>query len=277
MMSCKISILVTSRVQGNINHALVKLLDSLEKNSYNPFGFEVLVKFDYDDEEATYAIGNLNLMKYSFDIKFCRGERGRGYIDIHHGYNQLLTMLNPESIVVGAMADDFVVLKNWDRDLLEAIEGAGDYFIVHQRTHPYLKMENGKGWCFRPDPEVHKFYMDTDMFDAENLHVVDEAPFWSRGLLKEFQDMGDCFPISFTDAWTICLEWVLWNEYKQNITKFMPGVKISRVTCDVDQPGHPRWDTDRRWNFDYIKSNEYRKIIFAQSERVNECLTRNLV
>lgn len=259
-----ISILVTSRVQGNINHGLEKLLDSIATKSWRPQDVEVLIKFDDDDTESLAVKDQITNTIYPFHLLFVNGPRERGYIDIHKGYNQLLWHANPETKVIGAMADDFTVEPEWDLAILETVKGAGDYFIIHQRPHPPNNIKE------RHDAEENKFFMGYDMFDAEDLHVIDEAPFWSPALLSAVSPFKstNAFPISFTDAWTLCLEYVLWTDHQINITKFLPKVLINRTTCEIDQPGNERWHTDRRINFDKIKSKQFRKYVMDQANGV---------
>ncbi len=263
-----ISILVTSRIEGNVNHGLKRLLDSLHQHTSDAKNIEVLVKYDDDDPLAYNEASEIVNARYPFRIALETGKRGRGYIDIHHGYNQLIPLISPKSRVIVAMADDFTVNARWDEAVYKAIEGAGDYFIVHQRPHPRVKWDDKAGTL---SPGEDPFCMSDDMFDSENLHIIDEAPLWSPALLKAaaILDFGRMiFPVSFTDAWTICLEHVLWTDYGINITKFLPEIFINRVTCDVDQPGDPRWDTDRKSNFEYINSAKFRGQVIVQAREI---------
>ncbi len=96
---------------------------------------------------------------------------------------------------------------------------------------------------------------------------------WSPKLLRacSLLDMGmGIFPVSFTDAWTICLEHELWRNHQVDITRFTQGIAINRTTCEVDQPGNERWDTDRKTNFEFIKSEAFRSAVREQARRV-EC------
>ncbi len=129
-----ISILVCSRVEGNVNHRLMGLFSSLAEHTAKPNQLEVLVKFDSDDPGAGEANFDCMNSVVPFQVKTCYGPRGRGYIDIHHGYNQLMGLVSPEASVIGAMADDFTVNPGWDASVTGAVDGAGEYFIVHQAT-----------------------------------------------------------------------------------------------------------------------------------------------
>lgn len=261
-----ISILVNSRIEGNVNHSLHKFLDSISEFTSKPSEIEVLIKYDNDDAKA-YAQGlEIINAKYPFKILCESGPRGRGYIDIHHGYNQLLPSVSPKSRVICAMADDFTVNARWDDAVHNEIEDAGDLFIVHQRPHPRIKWDDKIGIL---SPGESPFCMSDDMFDSENMHIIDEAPMWSPTLLRSaYVGKMMTFPVSFTDAWTICLEHVLWVDHQINITKFLPELFINRKTCSVDEPGNERWNTDRKINFEYIKSAKFRGYVLAQAREI---------
>lgn len=269
MEAIMISILITSRVEGNVNHNLKRLLDSLHQFTSHPSEIEVLVKYDDDDPHAYKEANEIINARYPFRIACETGKRGRGYIDIHHGYNQLFKIVSPKSKIICAMADDFTVNARWDDAVYKAIEGAGDYFIIHQRPHPRAKWDDKLGIL---SPGEEAFCMSDDMFNAENLHIIDEAPLWSIKLLNKAKEAlnaeGLVFPVSFTDAWTVCLEHVLWTGYGINITRFMPNIFINRFTCEVDQPEDTRWNTDRKENFSFINSPKFRGQVSAQAMEI---------
>lgn len=281
-----ISIIVTSRIQGNNNHNLNKLIMSLTENTRNHENMELLVKFDEDDNRAPMLTDDILHYDLPFEIKVIFGNRGRGYIDIHHGYNRLLTRLSKESTIVTAMADDFTVKKDWDLALKGASEGSGEFFIIHQTPHPFLEgIPTSPLKELRPNSNFHKFDMSLNMFHSEELHPIDGMPAWSTQLLIECAMYGtvrpsfdtlEVFPISFTDAWTLCLEFVLWNEYKINITKFVDEPVIVREVTEKDQPfNQERWMGDRKNNFDYIKSSSFRNIVEHQAREI-ACRLRSL-
>jgi hypothetical protein len=263
-----ISVIVTSRVDGNINHNLNELVRSLAEHSRRPGDIELLVKFDNNDNLAREAEATLFNKKVPFWIKCAYGPRERGYIDIHHGYNQLLPMMNPTTKIVIAMADDFRAEPGWDSALRNVSEGATDYFIIHQRPHPIPKDQ----FLNKTGQARTAFNLENNMFEGEDLYIINEAPAWSKQLLDACGDIcggsGEVFPVSFTDAWTLCLEYVLWHQYEINITKFIPEIFINRKTCEVDQPSNERWSTDRKVNFDYIKSNPFRSIVGRQAKEI---------
>ena len=85
-----ISLLITSRIEGNPNWGLSNLLDGLKEKSSNYDNFEVLVKFDSDDRLVPEFVRTLD--QYPFAIKHLIEPRGRGYIDIHIGYTRVMSL-----------------------------------------------------------------------------------------------------------------------------------------------------------------------------------------
>lgn len=270
----KISILVTSRVEGNTNSEIFSLFESLSNQSFDHRNFEVLIKYDTDDSLADEVIRKIELMHYPFSIYTCKGVRGRGYIDIHDGYNMLLNMVHPDSEIIGAMADDFRVVRNWDKAILDSSQGLGEFFIIHQRPHPRKEWPNGIGNNY---DGMKEFDMSNNMFDSSELHIIDEAPLWSKGLIKQLSrlDLG-VFPVSFTDAWTVCLEYVLWNIYQIRLTAFLDKIYITRTTGPMDQDDNERWHTDRKVNFEYINSQEFIIKINHQARCISEAVKNEL-
>jgi len=256
-----ISIIISSRVEGNKNHNLIALLESLRVNTLYPSLIEVLVKYDFCDQEARFVHDSLLPdNKYPFKIKQIYEEKLRGYIDIHYGYNLLIPLLSPSSKIVISMADDFTVNHGWDFALCNQAQTAGDYFIIHQRPHPPIS---------RPDYNINPFDVSFNPFHAEDLHIIDEAPAWSTKLINDVET----FPISFTDAWTLCIERVLWFKYDINITRFTDGIFVNRKTGSMDQEDHPRWNTDRKENFEYMKTELFKEIIESQCKNIVERLS----
>jgi hypothetical protein len=284
-----ISVVVTCRVEGNHNSDLVGLLNSLSKFCASPTNFEVLVKFD-DDDPLARNVAN-NLPNYRFPVKCCFGPRLRGYIDIHHGYAQAFQMADPNSTVVGAMADDFkAIVYAWDAQILEASRQYKDnIFFLHGRPHPwcnYVQYREGcpfliKDMYFIPGnavtgsiplpQDIHsyrqdKFFMDWKFEEMDKLYIIDEAPFWGREVVNICDGFG---PISFTDAWTLVLEHLLWNRHGIKRTVFLEEEFITRkVVPEIDCEEAPRWNTDRAYNFNYIKSPEFMAVMEKQAADV---------
>lgn len=249
-----ISLLVCSRISGNKNFALFNLLESLKRMSSNYENFEVLVKFDSDDKRVGRVLPKLDT--YPFKIKYIIEPRGRGYIDLHGFYNRLFSLVDERSVVIGAMADDFeVIYKGWDEVILEKAKTFEDQvFIIHGRPHPPTSRENYK---------EQKFNLDFDIDSIEDLAIIDEAPFWSRKLLDICGGLGH---VSFTDAWTLCLEYFLFHRYGINRTLFTEQpIAYRKLYEGIDQPISTRWWSDRAYNFAFIRSSFYKTLVEYQA------------
>ena len=266
-----ISVVVCSRVEGNENSNLIALLESIQTMTCDPSVIEILIKFDDDDNLALQNIDRLS--EFDFTIKYCTGKRLRGYIDIHHGYCQAFEMASPTSIVVGALADDFtVIVKDWDKKILEHSHHFPDnIFFIHQREHPrycntdMMQRNTDVPLSFDGSTSESKCFLDWNFHQFPNLYIVDEAPFWGRAIIDATGGFG---PVSFTDAWTLALEHILWNQHHINRTIFMEEGLIQRTTGEMDQPSNIRWDTDRASNFDYINSEEFSSIMEKEVQSI---------
>ena len=252
-----ISLLITSRIESNPNWGLPNLLQSLVDYSADHNNFEVLVKFDTCDPEVPAYLPQLE--QYPFAVKHIVEPRGRGYIDIHIGYTRAMMLADDRSIVMGAFADDFVVIQpNWDTTVLaETTHFEDDIYMIHQRPHP----------CFyRPHFQDQPFYPHFNLDHVDELAIVDEGPFWSRKLLEICGGLGH---VSFTDVWSLVIQWYLYQNHGLNRTRFLDQPQVYRVLHDeVDTREAKRWDTDRRINFDFIASDFYRTMVKNQARNV---------
>ena len=252
-----ISLLITSRIESNPNWGLPNLLQSLVDYSADHNNFEVLVKFDTCDPEVPAYLPKLE--QYPFAVKHIVEPRGRGYIDIHIGYTRAMMLADDRSTVMGAFADDFVVIQpNWDTTVLaETTHFEDDIYMIHQRPHP----------CFyRPHFQNQPFYPHFNLDHIDELAIVDEGPFWSRKLLEICGGLGH---VSFTDVWTLAIQWYLYQNHGLNRTRFLDQPQVYRVLHDeVDTREADRWDTDRRTNFDFIASDFYRTMVQNQARNV---------
>ncbi|MFC1862206.1 hypothetical protein ACFLX6_02850 [Chloroflexota bacterium] len=250
-----ISILVCSRISGNKNFGLPNLLESFKLMSSNYDNFEVLVKFDSDDKKVPKILPKLDT--YPFKVKYLIEPRGRGYLDLHVFYTSLFSKLDERSVVLGAMGDDFVITQEgWDEIILSKVNTFPDQiFIIHGRPHPPESRENY---------QEQKFYLDFDINSLEDLHIIDEAPLWSRRLL----DICGGF-LNETDCWTLILEYFLWHRCGINRTVFLDQPFSYRHTRDdIDQQIALRWWTDRAWIFDFLRSRFYQSLVEQQAVNI---------
>lgn len=252
-----ISIFITSRVDGNSNSNIVSLVDSIKTHSYHLDNIEILIKFDDDDRLAQSSIDFLYKSEINFKYKF--GPRLRGYEDIHIGYNSLIDLASDQSIVFTCFADDFVISEmHWDKKILSLINKINkDIFIIHQRPHPPSN---------RKLLSLNKYNPFFKINDLANLYIIDEAPMWSRKLIDVCKGFGN---ISFTDAWTLYLEWYLYHFNKINITYFTDEPIIHRKLDDkIDGPSALRWSTARKANFEYINSKNFKELTINEVKNI---------
>lgn len=250
----KISLLVCSRVSGNRNFALLNLLDSLKRMTSNYDNVEVLVKFDTDDRRVHKVLPKLG--SYPFKVKYLIEPRGRGYVDLHVFYTRLFSLVDEKSIVMGAMGDDFVItLKHWDEIVLSKVNLFPDQiFIIHGRQYPA-----DVSWD-------HASYLDFDIDSLEERGVIDEAPLWSRKLLDICGGLGH---VSFTDAWTLALEYYLFHRCGLNRTIFLDERIITRSSRqDVDGMVAVRYWSQRADNFAFMRTHFYKTLVEQQALNV---------
>ncbi|MFC1921514.1 hypothetical protein ACFLYQ_07310 [Chloroflexota bacterium] len=250
----KISLLVCSRVSGNKNFGLFNLLDSLKNMSASYENFEVLVKFDSGDRKVRRVVRKLT--DYPFTIKHITEPRGRGYRDLHVFYNRLFTLVDEQSIVVGAVADDFeIIQQNWDEIILSNTKVFSDgIYVIHGRPHPPYQ---------RTNYETHKFFLDYDIDRSEDLEIIDEAPLWSRKLLSICGGLG---LLSFTDLWTLMLEYFLYHRCGLERTIFLEHPYVQRVLNErIDKHVGLRWTNDRANNFAFTRTVSYKTIVEYQA------------
>ena len=243
----KISLLVCSRISGNKNFALLNLLDSLKRMSSNYENFEVLVKFDSDDKKVRKVLPKLDT--YPFKVKHIIEPRGRGYVDLHIFYNRLFSQVDERSVVIGAMGDDFeIIQEGWDELILSKANVFSDQiFIIHYYREAY---------------EKQRFYQDFDINTLEGPIVFDEAPLWSRKLLDICGGLGH---VSFTDAWTVMLEYYLFHRCGINRTIFLEQQLVTRKSRKaVDDTIALRWWTERANNFAFMRSRFYKTLVEQQ-------------
>ncbi|MDO8567198.1 MAG: hypothetical protein Q7R57_00615 [Dehalococcoidales bacterium] len=252
-----ISILVCSRVSNNKNWALPHFLESLKEKSADCNNFEVLVKFDTDDKRVPKVLPLLG--SYPFPVKHIIEPRGRGYLDLHIFYNRLLTRVDEKSTVVMAAGDDFKILQpKWDELVLSKAKVFPDeIFVMHGRPHPPYTRDNY---------QEQKLHLDFDINALEDLYIIDEAPLWSKKLLDICGGFGH---LSFTDAWTLALEYYLYHRCGINRTIFFDQPIAGRtVTDEVDQRLALRWWTDRAENFAFARGSFYKTMVESQAVNI---------
>jgi len=237
----KISLLINSRIEGNANHGLKNLLDDLATKCVDPKNFEVLIKFDDDDqgfsEEEIWLRDWPD--KDKFLVKFIVTPRRRGYADLHCGYADLMPFVSDSSKIIGAVADDMrVVNPGWDKVLIDTALDRRMFII-----HPH-----------KPNESVN-----IDMLEVTNH---DESPFWSKQLIYVCQ----CnWWIYATDAWTTALEYWL-NKHGTNITLLTcAGMFQRKFNGDIDSMANKeRWKV-RSEMFKFTTTDFFKDMVRIQA------------
>ena len=252
------SILIVSRKKGNGDSKLLDLLTSLWDNSLYKNNFEVLIKFDSDDEEGLKLISEFS--KFQFPIKYLIDNRGNGRIDLHLSYNKLLPLANRISSLFTTFADDFLPLPQWDLTIELALKQIiGDIFIIQYTYHPPNT---------RPDYQTEPFYMGYNLNEIEDIISLEIAPILSRSLLFLCGGWGN---VSFTDIWSYYLQRLLWDLYNIKITFFTDKQYVKRV----DPQG--AWRTSEQVqekinedikNFNFIKSDYFKESVRIQVDNI---------
>jgi hypothetical protein len=200
-----LSIIFASRVNGNSDSQLRKLLESaVECISPDDYGkVEFLIKYDRDDEKRPNAGF---FAKFPFEVRTYTYERGEGRHYNHHHCEYLFANTNPDFKWVMNMSDDFVFTRNGFLSDLEAI--TDDYMVVGY-TRPSFE-ENAAAGVYRNCHPVN--------FQGHH-GIGDFCPVFSRKLLETCQNMGWQPNL---DAWVVILEVTLHQKYKMLLWKEIP-------------------------------------------------------
>ena len=231
-----ISLLCNVRVEGNPNHNLGLLLDSLAKKTKNTDNIELLIKYDLDD--VKFMINHFNI--YPFSIASYSAPRWRGYADLHLGVQYLMQFVDERSTIVGAVCDDFeTIMQDWD-EVLEQAAGDKEYFILHARKSYY---------------------------DMGNLRdaTFDEVPFWSKKLIYA---IGNNFHTYALDAYSIILEHYLKADWGIDIGIRYGHPIFDRKICGEDTENGSRYVNEREEMFKFLDTLYFRNIIKAQAENI---------
>lgn len=242
-----LSIILASRLEGNANHNLEKFLTSIERNASRPGNIEVLVNCDHDDNLIEKYLPFTESL--TVKVVFMRSDRGRGYADLNRFYNELMLLVSPKTQVVCCMTDDFIVTRpGFDHDIEMMVESLKEYryYIIHQPR---------KGHTLNFNPR-----------NIGNHHPVDPCPMWSKELLEVVGGLGLTYA---TDAWTLCLEYYLHNEFCTNVTGFLPEMIVQRLTNEkIDGRNAPRWTRERTDCFNYMSTDFYQAVVREQARSI---------
>lgn len=252
-----LSIAIISRQKGNGDSKLLKLLDSLRDNYTNKIPFEVLVKFDDDDNCGEVIKEFLN---YNFPIKYLIDSRGNGRIDLHISYNKLIPLADTRTTMFTTFADDFLVNPNWDSIIEETFKVINsDVFIIQTTHNPPAS---------RKDYESEPFYMGYDLNRVEDITHLEIAPIFSKGLVYLCSGFG---PVQFTDVWSYYIQRQLWDLYSIRIGYFTKERYVERISPQgawrTEEQTNDKKGEDFK-NFNFIKSPCFKEITKYQAGNI---------
>ena len=189
-----LSIILASRVLGNEDSQIKKLLDSTEKFVDDYSKIEFLIKYDHDD---MHRPSDKFLSKYPFKVKtfvYSRGE-GRHYNNHHCEY--LFANRNPNFKWVINMSDDFVFTR---KGFLKDIESIKDEYSIVGYTNPTFE-ENAKAEVYKNCHPIN--------FEGNN-GIGAYCPLITSKLVNICQNMGWQPNL---DAWIVLLNTTLYKMY----------------------------------------------------------------
>jgi hypothetical protein len=211
-----------------------------------------------------------NQADYPFRINHIVDRRGRGANDMHLGYTTLMSIAEANTTAYVTLSDDFTVQPGWDQTILnclvtrgengtpfenhilETLDGAEDVFIIQHMPHPGATSEQ-------------KINYQMEAKNIENLTGLEIAPGFSRKLIELCGGFGH---VSFTDAWSILLQYELLNTHSLNITKWTDkeyAVRMPQGT-GMDILEQANRDGQRRYNFQLINKPWYQRIVKTQAQ-----------
>lgn len=189
--------LISIILASNRPHNLSQLLTNLQETADDPSCIEVLVKIDDGDEAMQHCKETIPDI-YKLQVRFLVSPRGDGYYTLHHGYNALWKMSNPETYFILAISDEVrIVTKGWDTILRKyigffpdhlfrlklSVQKYRNYYHYYDcgpcpenfciMTRRWMEMTEGFGDCWGPDAWCQNidFHLGL-MYDASAFRSV---------------------------------------------------------------------------------------------------------
>lgn len=189
-----LSIIFASRVFGNEDSQIKKLLDSTikctDKEDYNKIEF--LIKYDHDDLHRPH---DKFFSHYPFPIKTFTYARGEGRHYNHHHCEYLFANRNPSFKWIMNMSDDFIFTR---KGFLKDLEIIKDKYMIVGHTNP----------TFSKNTEVYRKHHPINF--EENNGIGAYCPLITADLVNVCQNMGWQPNL---DAWIVLLEVTLYRKY----------------------------------------------------------------
>ncbi|MBI3453795.1 MAG: hypothetical protein HY057_13370 [Rhodospirillales bacterium] len=240
-----LSIVIASRLGGNPNSRLKRLLASAVDTCNDPARCEFLIKLDNDDPGHEALRRSIAPFAEKFVIRTLVSPRGRGYLDLHKAYNDLFFMANEAAQLFWVLADDCVFIrKDWDALLLRiAAETPIPAFCINEHLADFAACNAQQA-------------IDGHM---ENF------PIFSRAWLNVLGGFGQN---SFTDASTAIIQHLLVRNHNIDLRIPLPAKLIERRMWAADCAGSSRWSDERAAN--------HRALLTPAHMEMLACQARNL-
>jgi len=144
-MSHPITILMPSRMAGNENSRFRACLSSLADHADDATNFELLIKFDDDDQDLPTLLGIVKEFRNRFSIRHIVTSRASGYGDLHKAALDLLRIADANSVLFWGLGDDCVVQSpGWDTKMLARCHDYDDgLFVLHFRQDARFRAIHG--------------------------------------------------------------------------------------------------------------------------------------
>jgi hypothetical protein len=197
-----LSVLFCSRVKGNPDSNLPRLLDSaVEMVRPDERGkIEFLIKYDDDDDQRP---PNSFFARYPFSVRTFVWSRGEGRHSLHHAQEYLFTERDPRSRFCLMTADDFYFSR---RGFVSDILRIKDEFCIIGHNRPDIEAFSG---IYEQEAAIRRWVV---AFGAL-------SPVISSRLIEVCQNFGWQANV---DGWLMGLSVVLYDLYKIAIWRSLP-------------------------------------------------------
>ena len=234
-----ISIILSSRVKNNPNSNIHRLLRSIQSCGGDMKNCEVLIKYDYDDDEKPKD----KEFNYPFNIKTFTWDRYDGRYSLHIDYQYLFMEIDERSKLVINIADDFYFTRtNIFNELLSITD---DYLIIF--SHDHKEAENDINYRIKK-----KFFSDCELMVMSTKLIT---------ILGGFGFQPN------TDNWTQLLHVILIQKYNINISKKVE-VFYERCTSQSDWSDKKECSIIRTYDFTNYNKKFYFDLIEQQSKNI---------
>lgn len=211
-----LSIILTSRVKGNKDSNMDKLLSSLQDCGGNQENCEVLVKYDTDDDQQP-DISYFD--KFPFKVKKFVWSRGEGRHGFHLDHFYLFSQRNLNSRFVLLCADDFTFIK---KGFIDDILNIQDEYCFVGPRRPRVELYANK-WKVPQIMEVWKHNEGVSL------------PCFSTRMIEVLQNYGwQCN----ADNWKTLLHILMYEKYNLDLWKTVPNFFIRNPTDGTSGYGH---------------------------------------